>query len=287
MQKGSGEMSGRVCMITGTTSGIGKATAIGLAKMGATVVMVSRNEVRLRATADDIKKTTKNESIDFLVADLSSQESIHKLSEDFRAKYQNLHVLINNAGIFGHRTLSVDGIDKLFAVNYLAPFLLTNLLLDVLKVSAPSRVVNVSSGAHSSGRINFEDLQGTRRSMMGAYGNSKLALILFTYELAKKMRGTGVTVNALNPGPVATPMGDHPSLPFIMRLRIKILKPFLASPDKGAQPSIYLASSPEVAGVNGKFFEKSKETKSSEESYDEAIGQRLWEVSAELTKVSS
>ena len=288
MQKGSGEMSGRICMITGTTSGIGKATALGLAKMGATVVMVSRDEARGRAAMDDIKKITANESIDLIVADLSSQESIHNLSEDFRDKFQNLHVLINNAGLTAeHQTLSVDGIDKLFAVNYLAPFLLTNLLLDLLKASAPARVVNVSSGAHSFGRINFDDLQGKKRSAMRAYGDTKLALQLFTNELARKLEGTGVTVNALHPGVVATNINSRDSSPFMLRLFWKILKPLMSSPEEGAQTSIYLASSPEVASVSGKYFVKKKETRSSEESYDEAIGQRLWEVSSELTKMST
>ena len=286
MQKGSGEMSGRICMITGTTSGIGKATALGLAKMGATVVMVSRDEARGRAARNDIKKITANESIDLIVADLSSQESIHNLSEDFRDKFQNLHVLINNAGLTAeHQTLSVDGIDKLFAVNYLAPFLLTNLLLDLLKASAPARVVNVSSGAHSFGRINFDDLQGKKRSAMRAYGDTKLALQLFTNELARKLEGTGVTVNALHPGVVATNINSRDSSPFMLRLFWKILKPLMSSPEKGAQTSIYLASSPEVDGVSGKYFVKKKETKSSKESSDESISQRLWQVSAELTKV--
>jgi len=288
MQKGSGEMSGRVCMITGTTSGIGKATALGLAKMDATVIMVSRNEADLRAAADDIKKVTTNESIDLIVADLSSQESIHRLAEDFRNKYQHLHVLINNAGLTAeHKTLSVDGIDTLFAVNYLAPFLLTNLLLDVLKVSAPSRVVNVSSDGHKFGRIDFDDIQSKKRSAIGAYGDSKLALHLFTYELARKLEGTGVTANALHPGVVATNIGSHDSSPFITRFIWKIFKVFMSSPDKGAQTSIYLGSSPNVDGVSGKYFVKAKETRSSKESYDESVGQRLWQVSEELTKVST
>lgn len=280
-------MSERVCMITGTTSGIGKATALGLAKMGATVIMVSRNEADLRAAADDIKKVTTNESIDLIVADLSSQESIHRLAEDFRNKYQHLHVLINNAGLTAeHKTLSVDGIDTLFAVNYLAPFLLTNLLLDVLKVSAPSRVVNVSSDGHKFGRIDFDDIQSKKRSAIGAYGDSKLALHLFTYELARKLEGTGVTANALHPGVVATNIGSHDSSPFITRFIWKIFKVFMSSPDKGAQTSIFLASSPDVDGVSGKYFVKSKEKRSSKESYDESVGQRLWQVSEELTKLS-
>ncbi len=288
MQKGSGDMSGRVCMITGTTSGIGKATALGLAKMGATVIMVARNEADLRAAADDIKEKTANESIDFIVADLSSQESVHRLAEDFRNKYQHLHVLINNAGLTAeHKTLSVDGIDTLFAVNYLAPFLLTNLLLDVLKVSAPSRVVNVSSDGHKFGRIDFDDIQSKKRSAIGAYGDSKLALNLFTYELARKIKGTGVTANALHPGVVATNIGSHDSSPFITRFIWKIFKVFMSSPDKGAQTSMFLASSPDVDGVSGKYFVKSKETRSSKESYDESVGQRLWQVSEELTKVST
>ncbi len=281
-------MSGRVCMITGTTSGIGKATALGLAKMGATVIMVARNEADLRVAVDDIKEKTASESIDLIVADLSSQESIHRLAEDFRNKYQHLHVLINNAGLTAeHKTLSVDGIDTLFAVNYLSPFLLTNLLLDVLKVSAPSRVVNVSSDGHKFGRINFDDIQSKKRSAIGAYGDSKLALNLFTYELARKIKGTGVTANALHPGVVATNIGSHDSSPFITRFIWKLFKAFMSSPGKGAQTSIFLASSPEVDGVSGKYFVKAKETRSSKESYDESVGQRLWQVSEELTKVST
>ncbi|MCZ6648605.1 MAG: SDR family oxidoreductase [Thaumarchaeota archaeon] len=288
MQKGSGDMSGRVCMITGTTSGIGKATALGLAKMGATVILVARNEADLRAAADDIKEKTANESIDLIVADLSSQESIHRLAEDFRNKYQHLHVLINNAGLTAeHKTLSVDGIDTLFAVNYLAPFLLTNLLSDVLKVSAPSRIVNVSSDGHKFGRIDFDDIQSKKRSAIGAYGDSKLALNLFTYELARKIKGTGVTANALHPGVVATNIGSHDSSPFITRFIWKLFKVFMSSPDKGAQTSIFLASSPDVDGASGKYFVKSKETRSSKRSYDESVGQRLWQVSEELTKVST
>jgi NAD(P)-dependent dehydrogenase (short-subunit alcohol dehydrogenase family) len=219
-----------------------------------------------------------------MLADLSSQESIRQLAQDFADRYGRLHVLINNAGVFiSRRTLTVDGIETTFAVNYLAPFLLTNLVLEVLKASAPARIVNVTSSGERSGTIDFEDLQGERKyGGIRAYNQSKLAMVLFTYELAKRLEGTGVSANCVHPGVVATNLGrgNGGFFGFLTRL----MRPFFSSPEKGAETPIYLASSPEVEGVSGKYFAKGAEARSSERSYVEATGRGLWQVSEELTK---
>jgi retinol dehydrogenase 14 len=277
-------MSGKVCLITGGSSGIGKATALGLANKGASVVMVCRDRSRGEAAATEIIEKSGNELVDVMLADLSSQESIRQLAQDFADRYGRLHVLINNAGVFiSRRTLTVDGIETTFAVNYLAPFLLTNLVLEVLKASAPARIVNVTSSGERSGTIDFEDLQGERKyGGIRAYNQSKLAMVLFTYELAKRLEGTGVSANCVHPGVVATNLGrgNGGFFGFLTRL----MRPFFSSPEKGAETPIYLASSPEVEGVSGKYFAKGAEARSSERSYVEATGRGLWQVSEELTK---
>ncbi len=285
MERPESSMSGKVCIITGGSSGIGKATALGLANKGANVVMVGRDRSRGEATRTEIVEKSGNELVDLMPADLSSQESIRQLAEDFTSRYGRLHVLINNAGVFiSKRTVTVDGIETTFAVNHLAPFLLTNLLLDVLKASAPARIINVTSSGERSGTINFDDLQGEGRySGFRAYNQSKLAMILFTYELARRLEGTGVTVNCVHPGVVVTNLGRGSSGAFGLLLRL--MRPFFSSPEKGAETPIYLASSPEVEGVSGKYFAKKAEAKSSERSYDTVTARRLWQVSAELTKL--
>jgi NAD(P)-dependent dehydrogenase (short-subunit alcohol dehydrogenase family) len=279
-------MNGRVCMITGANSGIGKATALGLAGMGATVVMVCRNRERGEEALAEVKAATGNPTIDLLLADLSSQSEVRRLAEDLKARYSHLHVLINNAGIsLSKRALTVDGFETVFAVNYLAPFLLTNLLLDVLQASAPARVVNVAGDYHRKATINFEDLMSEEAyDGMRANNQSKLALVLFTYELARRLDGTGVTANCLHPGAVATggPLKD-PDLSTLGRFMYRLVKPFFLSPEKGAETSIFLAYSPEVEGVTGKYFVKKRAVASSPESYDEAVARRLWEISAQLT----
>jgi NAD(P)-dependent dehydrogenase (short-subunit alcohol dehydrogenase family) len=273
-------------MITGANRGIGKATALGLAKMGAQVVMICRDSERDGAAQDEIKRESGNQAVELLLADLSSQASIRQLAQEFNSKYAELNVLVNNAGTYRtRRTLSVDGIEIHFAVNYLAPFLLTNILLEALKAGAPSRVVNLAGIYHRKARINFEDLMSEKDySASDANRQAKLALVIYTYELARRLEGTGVTVNCLHPGAVATdPLQSDPDSSPLMRFFYKFMKPFFASPEKGAQPSIYLASSPDLEGVTGKFFDRKTEAPSSPESHDQSIARRLWDTSEELT----
>ena len=279
-------MKDKVVMITGANSGIGKAASLALAKMDATVVMVARSKERGEAAKAEIIKESQNNSVDLLLADLSSIESVQQLATEFQKKYSKLHVLVNNAGLFNRkRHVTTDGYENTFATNYLAPFLLTNLQLALLKDSAPSRIINVSSVGHYNGHINFDDLNLEKEySGWKAYGQSKLALVLFTHELAKKLQGSGVTVNAVHPGTVATNIWSRPFGPagFITALP----KLFMASPEKGAETIVYLASSSDAQSLSGEYLEKLKVKRSSEESYDEEIAQRLWDVSAKLTRLS-
>jgi NAD(P)-dependent dehydrogenase (short-subunit alcohol dehydrogenase family) len=258
--------------------------------MGATVVMVCRDQGRGEAALTEIKAATGNPNVDLLLADLSSQAAIRQLAKEFKTHYPQLHVLINNAGVaLTKRQVTVDGMETVFAVNYLAPFLLTHLLLDVLKASAPARVVNVAGDYHRKATINFDDLMSEKDyNGMRANNQAKLALILFTYELARRLEGTGVTANCLHPGAVATGgVLKDPDISWFARLMYTLMKPFFLSPEKGAQTSIYLASSPEVEGITGKYFVKRRAVASSPESYDLGIATRLWEISARLTGVKS
>jgi len=280
-------MQGKACMVTGANSGIGKATALGLAQVGANVVMVARDRARGEVAQNEVKAKSGNNSVDLLVADLSSQQSIRKLVENFKQHYKQLHVLINNAGVFMlTRRETVDGLEITFAVNYLAPFLLTNLLLDVLKASAPARIVNVSSEAHENGYIKMDDLQAKKNYRpFRAYGQSKLALVMFTYELARRLQGTGVTANCLHPGFVATNIGQSGVVP-VARPVAKFVLSFLGiSPEEGAKTSIYLATSTDVEDVTGKYFVKSVISRSAPISYDESLQRQLWEESAKLVKL--
>src|SRR5437763_6425125 len=276
-------MQGKVCIVTGANSGIGKATALALAQMGATVVMVCRDRARAEQARSEITTKSRNNAVDLLQADLSSQQSIRQLVENFQHHYTQLHVLINNAGAaFPGRRETVDGLEMTFAVNYLAPFLLTNLLLDMLKASAPARIVNVSSNSHEAGYIKLDNLQSKNPyGSMKVYGQAKLAVVLFTYELARRLEGTGVTVNCLHPGFVATHFGQRDAGP-AFGLLVKVIGSFGTSPEKGAKTSIYLASSPEVEGVTEKYFVKSMPKRSAAISYDESLQQHLWEQSAQL-----
>src|SRR5438552_16863650 len=246
-------MKDKIVMVTGANSGIGKSASIALAEKGGTAVMVARNKERGEAARSEIVTKYGDKSIDLLLADLSSLESVRQLVAEFRKKYSKLHVLINNAGLFNQRRrVTADGYENTFATNYLAPFLLTNLQLDLLKASAPSRIINVSSVGHYNGHINFDDLN-LENDYGGwkSYGQSKLALVLFTHELPKKLQGTGVTVNAVHPGTVATNIWSRPLGPagFIMALP----KLFMASPKEGAETIVYLASSDDAKDLNGEY----------------------------------
>lgn len=279
-------MQGKICMITGANSGIGKETALGLASRGAVVVMVCRDRARGEAAQNDVKAKSGNNNVDLLLTDLASQQSIRQLVEDFQRRYPQLHVLINNAGVYMlNRHETVDGLETTFAVNALAPFLLTNLLLDTLKASAPARIINVSSDAHEQGYLNLDDLQSRQGfPFMRAYGQSKLALLMLTYALARRLEGTGVTANALHPGFVATNIGQS-GVPAFLRPLVKLILAIPGiSPAEGAKTSIYLASSPDVEGVSGRYFVKSIPVRSAPISYDEALQENLWETCAQLVK---
>jgi NAD(P)-dependent dehydrogenase (short-subunit alcohol dehydrogenase family) len=276
-------MIGKICLVTGGTNGIGKATAHTLAQMGATVVIVGRDAQKAAQVSKEIQTASGNQNVDWLLADLSSQQDIRRLAAEFKSKYSQLHVLINNAGgTFMTRQLSVDGIEMSFALNHLAYFLLTSLLLDMIKASAPARIINVSSDAHSGGKIEFDNLQGERSySGIGPYGNSKLANILFTIELANRLEGTGVTVNVLHPGLVSTGFGkNNPGL--IMKIMGIIIPLIARSPERGAKTSIYLVSSPAVQNITGKYFVDCKVTQPASQATDMVVARKLWDVSAEL-----
>jgi retinol dehydrogenase 12 len=275
-------MDGKVCLVTGATSGIGLATAQELAGRGATVVVVGRNRQKCEATVGDIQQRTGNPAVAFLLADLSSQAEIRRLASEFRQNHDRLDVLINNAGgIFLDRRESVDGIELTFALNHMAYFLLTELLLDLTKSSAPARIINVSSEAHRGMTLDWEDLQA-RRSYRGfrVYSQSKLANLLFTFELARRLAGTGVTVNAMHPGFVASNIFAGNGWKGWAVRRIASL--FALSPEAGARTVVYLATSPDVAGVTGQYFVKERPVQSSAASHDEEASRRLWEVSKEL-----
>lgn len=281
------DLSDRTCLVTGASSGIGEETACELARMKATVVLACRNAERGDQARQKIVQATGNPNVELMLVDLSSQNSIRIFAKDFVSKHNRLHVLVNNAGIYAaKRILTVDGLELTFAVNHLAYFLLTNLVLDLLKVSAPARIINVASEAHRSGRINFDDLQGEKKhSGFRAYSQSKLANVLFTYELARRLDGTGVVANCVHPGLVRTNFAHNNG--GFMSIVMRIFGSFMLSPSKGAQTSIYLASSPMVEGVTGKYFMKKSQAKSSKESYDPAIARQLWNVSSELAKLNS
>lgn len=277
-------MTGKICIVTGANSGIGKATAFGLAQQGAHVVMVCRNEAKGLAAKADIEAQTGNTTIDLLLADLASQKAIRRLAETILERYERIDVLVNNAGVYlGSRSVTEDGYEATFAINHLAYFLLTHLLLDRLKASAPSRIINVSSEAHQSGKMHFDDLDlASGFNGIKAYAQSKLCNVLFTYSLAKRLEGTGVTVNALHPGVVGTNIGNGSLIGWFF----KLFGPLLLSPTKGAGTSLYLATSPDVEGVMGKYFIKKKAQQSSALSYDEEVAERLWAISLKRTDLA-
>ena len=276
-------MIGKIVLITGGTGGIGRATAIGLAKSGARVGITGRDRGRAEQAADAIRRESNNGAVDVFVADLSSQSDVRRLARDVLAAYPRLDVLINNVGGFwANRHETADGLEHTFALNHLAPFLLTNLLIDRLRACAPARIVTVSSGAQSMGRIDFDDLMGEQTySGQRAYNQSKLANVMFTYELARRLDGSGVTANTLHPGVTRTAFGAEDGTR-VMAPIIAALRPFMRSPKRGAETSVFLASSPAAAGITGHFFENRKARPSQKASYDSVTTARLWEVSAAL-----
>ncbi len=277
-------LEGKVALVTGATSGIGRETARELARQRATVVVVGRNSKKIVATVNEIKLETGNNSVYSLLGDLSSQREVRRLAAEFKDQHQSLHVLVNNAGaVFLSRRRSVDDIEMTFALNHLSYFLLTILLLDVLKSTAPARIINVSSDAHKSSVIEFDDLECQRRYLFGAraYRRSKLANLLFTYELARRLEGTGLTVNGLHPGLVATNLISKNGV--IGRVLTFLLRFRGMTPKEGAQTSIYLATSADVEGVTGRYFVDRRAVPSSEASCDRDIAARLWQVSMEMT----
>jgi retinol dehydrogenase-14 len=279
----TGRMAGKTVLVTGGTGGIGKATATGLAALGARVGITGRDLTRARTVAADIAETSGNPAVDAFVADMSSQAEVRRLAREVLGLYPRLDVLVNNVGGFwGTRRVTVDGLERTFAVNHLAGFLLTDLLLDRLKASAPARIVTVSSGAHTNATMTFDDLQGKRGySGQRAYSQSKLANIMFTYQLAGRLEGSGVTATVLHPGVVNTGFAAEDLSP-MWRVMLPLIRPWLKSPERGAATSIYLASSPEVQGISGRYFANSKPKTSSRSSYDRAAANRLWQVSADL-----
>ena len=278
------DLQSKVILVTGSNTGIGKATALGLAGLGATIVASARSEEKGRRAVEEIRHETANPEVHLLVGDLGSLAGVRALAAEFVERWDRLDVLVNNAGVFlSERSETVDGFETTFAVNHLAPFLLTHLLLDRLEASAPSRIVNVASQAHVGAVLDFDDLGSSRAySTMDVYGKSKLANILFTRELARRLEGRGVTANSLHPGVVRSDLGADGDMRGFFRFGWRLIQPFLISPARGARTSIYLASSPEVEGVSGEYFDKCKPSRSSSASKDMDAAARLWRVSAEM-----
>ena len=281
-------MTGKTVLITGGTGGIGRAAAIGLASMGARVGITGRDRARAERAAATIARESGHPAVDVFVADMSSQAEVRRLAGEVLAAYPRLDVLLNNVGGFwAHRHVTADGLEHTFALNHLAPFLLTNLLLERLLASAPARVVTVSSGAQAKGKIDFDDLIGERKySGQRAYSQSKLANVMFTYELARRLAGTGVTATALHPGMTNTAFSaEDPSRAFAPL--VMVMRPFMKKPDRGADTPVYLASAPEAEGLTGQYFANREPKKSNKASYDTDATARLWRVSADLVGLSA
>jgi len=278
------DMKGKVVLITGATSGIGTKTALGLAKLGATVVFTTRDDWRGETTRQDLVRLSGgNQNIEPFPCDLSSFDSIRAFAKAFQAKHDRLHVLINNAGTWERvRKESKDGFELTWAVNLLAPFLLTNLLLDTVVKSAPARVVNVSSGLHPRGRLVLDDPEQKQGKFDGsaAYTQSKVAIILFTNELARRLEGKGVTANSLAPGWVATNLSRNAGA--FSRMMMNMMA---AKPAKGALTSIYAATAPELENVTGKYLSDQKVAESSPESNDAEKAKRLWDICEKQVKL--
>jgi NAD(P)-dependent dehydrogenase (short-subunit alcohol dehydrogenase family) len=279
-------MTGKTVLVTGATNGIGKIAALELARQGAHVALVARNQAKGEAVLAEIRKATGNTNLELYLADLSSMAEIRKLASEFKAKHASLDVLINNAGAFyNERKQSADNLEMTFALNHIAYFLLTNLLLDTLKAAPKARVVSVSSAAHLSGKIKFDNLQGEKKfNGWQAYSDSKLENVLFTIELARRLEGSNVTANCLHPGFVKTAFGSG-NTGFVASLLSLAQNLVAITPEAGADTIIYLASSSDVEGVTGKYFEKRKVKASSPASLDQSTQKKLWDVSAKLVKL--
>jgi retinol dehydrogenase 14 len=278
-----GPMAGTATLVTGGTGGIGRATAVGLAALGARVAITGRDTARTQAAAAAIARESGNPCVDAFAADMSCQAEVRRLAAAVLDAYPRLDVLVNNVGGFwASRHVTADGLERTFAVNHLAGFLLTSLLLDLLKASAPARIVTVSSSSQATGKLDFTDLQGERRySGQQAYSQSKLANVMFTYELARRLGGTGVTATVLHPGVVRTAFAAEDPSP-LAKVMITVSRPFLKTPAQGAATSIYLATASEVEGVTGQYFAHRRRTTSSKASYDTTAAARLWDTSARL-----
>lgn len=276
-------MNGKTALITGGTNGIGKATALELARMGTRVVIVGRNADKAARVTDELRAASGNKDIDWLLADLSLMADMVRMADSFMQRYNHLDVLVNNAGaLFPTRTQTAEGLEATLALNHMSYFVLTLRLLDLLKASAPARIINVASGAHQIG-VNFDDIQFERSYGMAgfaAYGASKMMNILFTYELARRLQGSGVTVNTMTPGPVASSFGAD--LGGVMGLAFTLMRPFMKTPAQGARTVIYLASSPDIASATGKYWINRRSARSSPASYDEVAQRRLWELSEKI-----
>lgn len=281
-------MDGKLCMVTGATAGIGFYTALEIAHMGSWVIIIGRNPQKCMEATNRIKEISGNPSVEYLVADLSSQAQIRSAASSFYEKHSRLDVLVNNAGgFFLSRKVSVDGIEMTLALNHLAYFLLTNLLIDALKASSKARVINISSSTHTKEHIDFHDIQLSKfYNPVHAYGQSKLANLLFSYELARRVAGTGITSNALSPGWVASEIWKKVN-PWLTPLLDPIMQRIGLTPQEGAQTSIYLATSPDMEDKTGGYYIKKRPVLSSPASYDLDSARRLWEISADLVKTGT
>ncbi len=275
-------MKGKVVLVTGANQGIGKESALALASMGARVTIVARDADKGRAAVEELRARAKSDAVELIVGDLSVIADTRRIAREFQAKHARLDVLLNNAGVLAaHRRLTVDGLEHTFATNHMGYFVLTTALLDLLRQSAPARVVNVASRAHVRGTMHWDDLQLEKRwSAWRAYGQSKLANILFTRELARRLEGTSVTANCLHPGVIASGFGKTDG--GFYRVLSKLVAPLMTSPEEGARTQVWLCSSPEVEGLSGKYFADRREVVPSREARDDAAARRLWEVSAAI-----
>ncbi len=282
-------MQGKTALVTGANTGIGLETAAALAEMGASVVLTARDESKGQGAVEQIRRRHPNADVHAGLVDFSRLDDVRRFATEFENRHDKLHVLVNNAGaMLSERSTTPDGLETTFQVNHLGPFLLTNLLLDKIKASAPARIVNVASTAHRGGSLDFDDLQSENGyNGMRVYGTSKLCNILFTRELARRLEGTGVTANSLHPGTVRTGFGQDGDSKGFMRFGLAFIRPFILSPAKGARTQIHLASSPAVEGKTGMYWSRSRPSRPTKAAQDDEAARRLWKVSQELAGLSS